>query len=413
MLEREARERRSLSHIHTHTHTNTLDTQQVPFGNFFESSESRYWFVFQETRVSWYVRKRVSISRLGQAQGHVDINAQTSISKESENIFVIQTNEKRVIRIRAENSNDCDMWVDSIRSCVYEMQRFYITEKAKSSVYNPDVVSMVAMEGLKQLVKTRGGTQNVSKSMLRRKLVKSFGEKTYSNFFSKCVDFNVMIADIERNSYSINEKKKNESENEEDAIKSRQKLQIENLNETDQKIVRDVFWMIVSVLEQPMYDMRGLFVTGMPRLEFCLFAFEKLLHEKERALGEHLTALKDEIQVPIYPTCRLYATQWFMTFFARDFPLELSLQVWDIFLLEGWPIVFKIAIALMKRSARHIRNLDFETSLQYLQHDLPHKIDVNNIMKMARSIDITDFDMGEIELEFEKKRPSDEDRRRR
>ena len=77
-------------------------------------------------------------------------------------------------------------------------------------------------------------------------------------------------------------RKKND---EEEAIKSKQKLEVENLNEKDRKIVRDVFWMVVSVLEQPTYDMRGLFVTGMPRLEFCLFAFEKLLYIKEKALG--------------------------------------------------------------------------------------------------------------------------------
>ena len=384
------------------------------------------------------------------AKGHIDINAEISVRRESDDVFTIESNDKGTkIRVRAEDSKECDMWIETIRSCVYEMQRCYIQEKAKSSVYNPDVVSMVAMEGLKQLVQSRGGTQNVSESMLRRKLVKSFGQKTYKEFFGSSLNFDTMLAEIDKGQlrictwcisssfgvhphiyhkkFSLEQTSRSSCSNtphiksntatkekheEEEAIKSKQKLQIENLNEMDRKIVRDVFWMVVSVLEQPTYDMRGLFVTGMPRLELCLFTFERLLHIKERALGEHLTALKDEIQVPIYPTCRLYATQWFMTFFARDFPLELSLHVWDIFLLEGWPIVFKIAIALMKRSARHIQNLDFETSLQYLQHDLPRRIDVNQIMCMARSIEVSDCDLSMIELEFEN-RPKDDERKRR
>ena len=133
------------------------------------------------------------------AQGHVDIDAEISVRRESDDAFTIETNKGSKIRVRAEDSKECDMWIESIRSCVYEMQRRYIQEKAKTSVYNPDVVSMVAMEGLKQLVQSRGGTQNVSESgMLRRKLVKSFGQKTYKEFFDSSLNFDTMIAEIDK-----------------------------------------------------------------------------------------------------------------------------------------------------------------------------------------------------------------------
>ena len=132
------------------------------------------------------------------AQGHVDIDAEISVRRESDDAFTIETNKGSKIRVRAEDSKECDMWIESIRSCVYEMQRRYIQEKAKTSVYNPDVVSMVAMEGLKQLVQSRGGTQNVSESMLRRKLVKSFGQKSYKEFFDSSLNFDSMIAEIDK-----------------------------------------------------------------------------------------------------------------------------------------------------------------------------------------------------------------------
>mgnify|MGYP001997764979 FL=1 len=132
------------------------------------------------------------------AQGHVDIDAETSVSRESDDTFTIETSHGSKIRVRAEDLKECDMWIESIRSCVYEMQRRYIQEKAKTSVYNPDVVSMVAMEGLKQLVQSRGGTQNVSESMLRRKLVKSFGQKSYKEFFDSSLNFDTMIAEIDK-----------------------------------------------------------------------------------------------------------------------------------------------------------------------------------------------------------------------
>lgn len=42
-----------------------------------------------------------------------------------------------------------------------------------------------------------------------------------------------------------------------------------------------------------------------------------------------------------------YATQWIVTIFSYDLPIELVSKVFDLFLIDGWKIVFKIILALL------------------------------------------------------------------
>ena len=37
-----------------------------------------------------------------------------------------------------------------------------------------------------------------------------------------------------------------------------------------------------------------------------------------------------------------------MCVFSRTFPYDIVVRVWDIFLAEGWRIVYQVALALMK-----------------------------------------------------------------
>ena len=44
----------------------------------------------------------------------------------------------------------------------------------------------------------------------------------------------------------------------------------------------------------------------------------------------------------------MYASQWFMTIFVVDFPIETVVRIWDIFLIEGRKVIYRIALAVFK-----------------------------------------------------------------
>ena len=43
----------------------------------------------------------------------------------------------------------------------------------------------------------------------------------------------------------------------------------------------------------------------------------------------------------------LYAIQWILTLFCYDLPIEFSTRIIDLFLIDGWKIVFKVILALL------------------------------------------------------------------
>ena len=54
----------------------------------------------------------------------------------------------------------------------------------------------------------------------------------------------------------------------------------------------------------------------------------------------------------------MYATEWFMTMFCRGFSFDLVTRVWDIFLFEGYKIVYRVGLALLKVISLRTRFLD-------------------------------------------------------
>ena len=50
----------------------------------------------------------------------------------------------------------------------------------------------------------------------------------------------------------------------------------------------------------------------------------------------------------------MWATQWFMTVFAYSFPLHAVARIWDSFLLEGWKVPLRVALALLADAEREL-----------------------------------------------------------
>ena len=66
-----------------------------------------------------------------------------------------------------------------------------------------------------------------------------------------------------------------------------------------------------------------------------------LLKHKLPRLYAHFDALG------LHPT--MYSAQWFMTIFTYNFPFSVVVRIWDSFLLEGWKVVFRVALGLLKK----------------------------------------------------------------
>lgn len=116
--------------------------------------------------------------------------------------------------------------------------------------------------------------------------------------------------------------------------------------------------MLVRLMNH--YGLRDLFINEMPGLHMRLYQFERLLEDFEPALYCHLHRRN------ISP--HLYATQWFLTFFAYRFPLQLVLRIYDLTFSEGLSAILRFGLLLMQKNASTLLAMnDMQQLTSFLQ----------------------------------------------
>ena len=128
---------------------------------------------------------------------------------------------------------------------------------------------------------------------------------------------------------------------------------------------------------------RDQYTTDMAGLHLHLYQFSRLLVEKNPRVSAVLEGLGVE---PF-----LYAAPWFLTLFAALFPLSFSLRIFDMVMMHGIVIIFRVAFILMAYCTEDIIACEsFEEALFVVQKTLQkHAVKVDDIVKQALEYDLS------------------------
>lgn len=74
-----------------------------------------------------------------------------------------------------------------------------------------------------------------------------------------------------------------------------------------------------------------------------------------------------------------------MTMFCRGFSFELVTRVWDIYLFEGYKIIYRVALALLKVVQSKLLSENFEGILEILR-DINRYADADHIIQVDISL---------------------------
>ena len=147
----------------------------------------------------------------------------------------------------------------------------------------------------------------------------------------------------------------------------------------------DAFWTLVALMKGKVHTpMEGLYLPGLPLIQQYLFQFDK-------CVGALLPRLYAHFQAEcIHPS--MYASQWFVTVFAYSFPFDFVLRVWDIFLLEGMKIVFRVGLAILQLRQEELLALPFERLVQGLRN-VPEELlaQPDDLLRVAHGIRVSDL----------------------
>ncbi|KAI5952233.1 GYP5 [Candida jiufengensis] len=122
----------------------------------------------------------------------------------------------------------------------------------------------------------------------------------------------------------------------------------------------ECFCLLVMLMKE--YQLRDLFCPEMKGLHLLLYEFDCLLAKYSPTLYNHLvrSGIKSS----------MYASQWFLTFFAYKFPLDIVLRIYDIVITQGMESILKFAVNLMIQNEQQLINLNFDKLLEFLKDKL-------------------------------------------
>jgi ecotropic viral integration site 5 protein len=132
----------------------------------------------------------------------------------------------------------------------------------------------------------------------------------------------------------------------------------------------EAFCLLVRLMKG--YRLRQLFLPEMPGSHLHLYQYDRLIEEHLPAVHVHLA--RQGVR------SNMYASQWFLTLFAYKFPMNLVVRILDIVIAEGLESILRFGVAVMKKNAETLLELEFEKCLDFLQTGL---FDIYKVSKLA------------------------------
>ena len=153
--------------------------------------------------------------------------------------------------------------------------------------------------------------------------------------------------------------------------------------------MEDAFTCMVGILRG--YGMRDMFLPGMPGLGRAFYVHLSLMKKYLPKLHSHLTDMGFLPQT--------YGSQWFMTIFSITFPFPCIVRVWDIFMVEGRKILFRVALAVFKLNEKTLLQRDMEGIFDCLK-EFSKDMQAELLIKTALSFKFSGTLIDKLEKEY-------------
>jgi len=141
-----------------------------------------------------------------------------------------------------------------------------------------------------------------------------------------------------------------------------------------------------NILKYIMFNLnlRNMFKPDMTELQVSMYQLTRLIFETHPALYKLLDRLCVDAS--------LYATPWFLTLFAANFPLGFVARVMDLLIMDGKSVIIKIGICLLLQASNSLLECDsLEEVMNIIKTELPRlpKEKLEDVIKQAASLNVS------------------------
>nr|XP_008255528.2 USP6 N-terminal-like protein isoform X1 [Oryctolagus cuniculus] len=124
----------------------------------------------------------------------------------------------------------------------------------------------------------------------------------------------------------------------------------------------DAFWALAQLMANDRHAMQGFYKAGQPKLA-------RLQQHHETILKLALPTLKSHLDSQGVAT-RTYIPKWFKGCFTDGIPFAVTLRFWDIYILEGEPVLTAMSYMALKIHKSRLLQLSQDTLSAFLQDQL-------------------------------------------
>lgn len=64
----------------------------------------------------------------------------------------------------------------------------------------------------------------------------------------------------------------------------------------------------------------------------------------------------------------MYATKWYPTMFSISLPFEFTIRIWDLFMVDGFKILYRAALAILRLMQKELLKVEFESIMEHLRN---------------------------------------------
>ncbi|KAF0693705.1 Aste57867_15345 [Aphanomyces stellatus] len=144
------------------------------------------------------------------------------------------------------------------------------------------------------------------------------------------------------------------------------------------------FWLLTAVSVSPQYQLMDMYRPGVPLLNLRFYQLHMLVKMLLPDLHMHFEAQDFHES--------MCASGWFMTLFTNcdTLPATAVVRVMDCFLVYGWVIIFRVALALLKYLQADILKVEFEeiVDIFYSLDDSLWILQPENLIQAANKIQV-------------------------
>lgn len=158
------------------------------------------------------------------------------------------------------------------------------------------------------------------------------------------------------------------------------------------------FWTLRAMMTSSKYELRGLFLKGMRRVHMSLYVFDGVYKRQLRRLKRHL----DGVGLP----SSLFATEWIMCLFSNCLHVDLVRPVWDAFFNEGWKIIYRVGVAMLKINSKALLKLDLQAANLFIRGMTKKFTDFDAVLDVAYDLSLSKRTLRRLDEEFERKNPA-------